>query len=128
MWRILVVEDSPTNMMLAVEVLRGAGHIPLEAVTATAGIDIARREHPDAILMDIQLPDMNGIEATRVLKADPTTRDIPIIAFTAFAMKGDEERMLEAGCDGYIAKPFHYKEFLAEMDAAVRRHRGEQPE
>jgi two-component system cell cycle response regulator DivK len=121
----LVVEDSPTNMMLAVEVLGSAGHVPIEAVTAAAGIDIARREHPDVILMDIQLPDMDGIEATRILKADPATRDIPIIAFTAFAMKGDEQRMLEAGCDGYIVKPIHYKEFLATMGEVVRRHRGE---
>jgi two-component system cell cycle response regulator DivK len=121
----LIVEDSPTNMMLAVEVLASAGHIPLEAVTASAGIDLAHREHPDAILMDIQLPDMDGIEATRILKADPATRDIPIIAFTAFAMKGDEQRMLDAGCDGYIAKPIRYKEFLASMEAVVRRHRGE---
>lgn len=128
MWRILIVEDSRTNMLLAVEVLASAGHIPLEAVTATAGIDIARREHPDAILMDIQLPGMNGIEATQILKADPATRNIPIIALTALAMKGDEQRMLEAGFDGYIAKPIHYKEFLAELEATVLRLHGERSE
>lgn len=127
MWRILIVEDSATNMLLTTEILSSAGHTPLEATTATAGIDMARREHPDAILMDIHLPDMNGIEATRILKADPQTQDIPIIALTALAMKGDDQRMLEAGCDGYIAKPIHYKEFLATMTDVVRRHRDEQP-
>lgn len=124
MSRILIVEDSRTNMMLAVEILGSAGHIPLEAMTAAAGIEIARREQPDAILMDIQLPDMNGIEATRILKADPATRDIPIIAVTACAMKGDEQSMLEAGCDGYIAKPIRYEQFLAAIAAAVRRRLG----
>lgn len=123
MWRILIIEDSPTNMLLTVEILSSAGHIPLEATTAAAGIDLARRECPDAILMDIHLPDMNGIEATRILKSDPQTRDIPVIALTALAMKGDDQRMLEAGCDGYIAKPIHYKEFLTTMTAVVRRNR-----
>lgn len=123
MWRILIIEDSPTNMLLTVEILSSAGHIPLEATTAADGIDLARREHPDAILMDIHLPDMNGIEATHILKTDPQTQDIPVIALTALAMKGDDQRMLEAGCDGYIAKPIHYKEFLATMTAVVRRNR-----
>lgn len=121
MWRVLVVEDSRTNMLLAVEVLKSAGHVPLEATTASAGIDIARRERPDAILMDIQLPDMSGIEATQILKADPVTGNIPIIACTALAMKGDEQRMLDAGCDGYVSKPIRYKKFLAVMSELLRR-------
>ncbi|MBI2380533.1 MAG: response regulator [Gammaproteobacteria bacterium] len=124
MWRILVVEDSRTNMMLTVEVLKNAGHIPLEAVTASASFDIARRDRPDAILMDIQLPDMSGIEAARVLKSDPATSHIPIIALTALAMKGDAERMQGAGFDGYISKPFRYKKFLAEMTDVIQHHRG----
>lgn len=115
MWRILVVEDSRTNMLLAIEILKSAGHIPLEAKTASAGIDIARRELPDAILMDIELPDMSGMEATQILKADPVTGNIPIVACTALAMKGDEQRMLDAGCDGYVSKPIRYKKFLAVM-------------
>lgn len=121
MWRTLVIEDSPTNMMLTLTILESAGHAVLTAARAAEGIEIARREAPDVILMDIQLPDMDGLEATRILKADPATRSIPVIALTAFAMDGDRERMLDAGCDGYIAKPIRYKEFLAEVDAVARR-------
>lgn len=119
--RILIIEDSPTNMMLAVAILESAGHTPIEAERATAGIEIARREHPDLILMDIQLPDIDGMEATRILKANPETQDIPIIAITAFAMKGDKERILEAGCDGYIEKPLRYKDLLVEIAAITDR-------
>lgn len=119
--RILIIEDSPTNMMLAVAVLESAGHTPIEAERASAGIEIAHLEHPDLILMDIQLPDMDGMEATRILKADPDTQDIPIIAVTAFAMKGDRERILEAGCDGYIEKPLRYRDLLIEIAAIADR-------
>lgn len=121
MSRILIVEDSPTNMMLAVAVLESAGHTLFQAGRAGEAIEIARREHPDIILMDIGLPDMDGMEATRILKAEPATQDIPVIALTAFAMKGDKERILGAGCDGYIEKPIRYKEFLAAVDAVTRR-------
>lgn len=121
MSRILIVEDSPTNMMLAVAVLESEGHTLLQAGRAGEAIEIARREHPDIILMDIGLPDMDGMEATRILKAEPGTKDIPIIALTAYAMKGDKERILDAGCDGYIEKPIRYKVFLAAVDAAVRQ-------
>lgn len=121
MSRILIVEDSPTNMMLAVAVLESEGHILLQAVRAGEAIEIARREHPDIILMDIGLPDMDGMEATRILKADAGTKGIPIIALTAYAMKGDKERILDAGCDGYIEKPIRYKDFLAAVDAAARQ-------
>lgn len=121
MARILIIEDSPTNMMLTVAVLESAGHVLFQATRAKAGIDIARMEHPDLILMDIQLPDLDGIEATRILKADPDTHEIPIIALTAFAMKGDRERILEAGCDGYVEKPMRYKEFLAEVATIAGR-------
>lgn len=121
MSRILIVEDSPTNMMLAVAVLESEGHTLLQAGRAGEAIEIARAEHPDIILMDIGLPDMDGMEATRILKAEPGTKDIPIIALTAYAMKGDKERILDAGCDGYIEKPIRYKDFLAAVDAATRR-------
>nr|WP_249931268.1 response regulator [Ramlibacter sp. 2FC] len=106
--------------MLAVAVLESEGHALLQAGRAGEAIAIARREHPDIILMDIGLPDMDGMEATRILKADPGTKDIPIIALTAYAMKGDKERILDAGCDGYIEKPIRYKNFLAAVDAAAR--------
>lgn len=119
--RILIIEDSPTNMMLAVAILESAGHMPIEAERALVGIEAARREHPDLILMDIHLPDIDGIEATRILKADPETRDIPVIAFTAFAMIGDRERILAAGCDGYIEKPIRYKDLLIEIAVILDR-------
>lgn len=115
MARILIVEDSPTNMMLSVDILESAGHAVFQANRANSGIELAQREQLDLILMDIQLPDMDGMEATRILKADPRTRDIPIIALTASAMKGDRERIMEAGCDGYIEKPIRYKDFLSEV-------------
>ncbi|MBI2305890.1 MAG: response regulator [Rhodocyclales bacterium] len=121
MARILIIDDSPTGMMLAVFVLEKAGHATLQAERAAQGIEIARREQPDLILMDIQLPDMDGIEATRILKADPATRDIPVIALSAYAMKGDEEKILIAGAAGYITKPIRYKDFQAQVAAATAR-------
>ncbi|MBA3338533.1 MAG: response regulator [Gemmatimonadaceae bacterium] len=119
MSRILIVEDNPTNMTLAVYLLESAGHAVLTATDAEAGLALARAEHPELILMDIQLPGMDGLQATGLLKADEATRDIPVIALTALAMKGDEERIRAAGCDGYIAKPMRYKEFLATVAAQL---------
>ena len=109
---VLVVEDNPANMTLAVFLLESAGHRVVRAVDAEAGLAIARAERPDLILMDIQLPGMDGLEATMLLKEDETTRAIPVVALTALAMKGDEERIRAAGCDGYIGKPMRYREFL----------------
>ncbi len=111
--KILIVEDNPTNMKLTSNVLTRVGcYEVLEARDAELGIRLARNERPDLILMDVQLPAMNGLMATRLLKDDQSTRDIPIIALTAFAMKDDERKMLSAGCDGYISKPIRYREFL----------------
>lgn len=115
MSRILVVEDNPTNMRFVVTVLENAGHQALQAEDAALGIRLAREALPDLIFMDIQLPGMDGLEASRQLKADPATRHIPIYALTAFAMKGDEEHILAAGCDGYLAKPVSYKDLLATV-------------
>ena len=112
MARILVVEDNVSNMALAVFLLQSAGHTVLTAVDAEAGLTLAQGEHPDLILMDIQLPGIDGLEATQLLKAGDETSSIPVIALTALAMKGDEERIRAAGCDGYIAKPLSYKNFL----------------
>jgi two-component system, cell cycle response regulator DivK len=117
--KILVVEDNTANMTLAVYLLESAGHTVLSATDAEAGLALARAEHPDLVLMDIQLPGMDGLEATAQLKADESTRAIPVIALTALAMKGDEERIRAAGCDGYIAKPMRYKEFLATVSAQL---------
>jgi two-component system, cell cycle response regulator DivK len=116
---VLIVEDNPTNMTLAVFLLQSAGHSVLTAADAEIGLTLARGQHPDLILMDIQLPGMDGLEATVLLKRDEATRDIPVIALTALAMKGDEERIRAAGCDGYIAKPMRYQEFLATIAAHV---------
>ena len=110
---ILLVEDNPTNMKLSTFILESAEYTVLPAVNAEVALTMARESRPDLILMDIQLPGMDGLEATALLKADEETRRIPVIALTALAMKGDEERILAAGCDGYIAKPLDYKAFLA---------------
>jgi len=119
MSKILIVEDSVANMKLAVFILQSAGHTVLCAADAETGLMMARENQPDLILMDIQLPGMDGLEATMQLKSGELTRDIPVIALTALAMKGDEERIRAAGCDGYIAKPLRYKEFLAVIATQV---------
>jgi two-component system cell cycle response regulator DivK len=118
---VLVVEDNPTNMTLAVFLLESAGHTVLTATDAELGLAIARALHPHLILMDIQLPGMDGLAATVLLKQDDATRGIPVIALTALAMKGDAERIRAAGCDGYIAKPLAYKDFLATIAAQLTR-------
>jgi two-component system cell cycle response regulator DivK len=112
---ILIVEDNAANMKLSTFVLESAGHHVLSATDAETGLALARAAHPDLILMDIQLPGMDGLEATALLKRDEATRAIPVVALTALAMKGDEERIRAAGCDGYIAKPMRYQEFLAAV-------------
>jgi two-component system, cell cycle response regulator DivK len=118
---VLLVEDNAANMALATFLLQSAGHLVLTAKDAEAALTLAREEHPELILMDIQLPGMDGLEATALLKRDETTRNIRVIALTALAMKGDEERIRAAGCDGYIAKPLAYKDFLATISAALAR-------
>ena len=116
---ILIVEDNATNMELSTFLLESADYTVLAATNAEIGLTLARDSHPDLILMDIQLPGMDGLQATALLKADEATRDIPVIALTALAMKGDEERILAAGCDGYIAKPLDYKDFLARIKSRL---------
>ena len=110
-----MVEDNPANLTLATFLLQSAGHTVVTAANAEIGLTLARAEQPDLILMDIQLPGMDGLQATGLLKADEATRAIPVVALTALAMKGDEERIRAAGCDGYIAKPMRYKDFLATV-------------
>ena len=116
MARVLIIEDNAANMKLAVLLLRNAGHVPLSAVDAETGIAVARADQPDLILMDVQLPAMDGLTATALLKQDPSTAHIPIIALTAMAMKYDEEKSQIAGCDAYIAKPLRYVELYAAID------------
>jgi two-component system cell cycle response regulator DivK len=117
--RILIVEDNPDNMTLTVLLLESEGHTAIRAVDAEAGLTLAHAQLPDLILMDIQLPGMDGLQATALLKADPATRAIPVIALTALAMLGDEERIRAAGCDGYICKPIRIHEFLAAIAARL---------
>jgi two-component system cell cycle response regulator DivK len=107
---ILIVEDNPKNLKLLRDVLQFRGYVISAAETAEAGVALAQAEPPSLILMDIQLPGMDGREAAQVLKADANTRHIPIIALTAFAMKGDRERLLADGFDGYISKPINIKD------------------
>ena len=109
--KILIVEDNPMNLELATDLLEAAGYVVIQAGTAEKGIKLARDESPDLILMDVGLPGMDGLEATGVLKQDPATKDIPVIAITAHAMKGDEEKALAAGCAGYITKPIDTRAF-----------------
>jgi two-component system cell cycle response regulator DivK len=112
----LIIEDNPANMKLAELLLRNAGHVALRAVDAETGMAMARATQPDLILMDIQLPGMDGLTATALLKQDASTAHIPVIALTAMAMKADQEKSQIAGCDGYIAKPLRHVELRAAID------------
>jgi two-component system cell cycle response regulator DivK len=119
MARILIIEDNSANMKLAVFLLETAGHAVICATDAEVGLMLARDEQPALILMDIQLPGMDGLEAVAQLKREEVTRSIPVIALTALAMKGDEERIRAAGCEGYIAKPIRYRDFLDAVTAQL---------
>ena len=112
---VLIVEDDPRNLRLVRDLLQVKGYETIEAVDGRQGVALAKEHHPKLILMDIQMPVMDGIQAAKILKADQDTKAIPIIAFTAYAMKGDEEKMREAGCDGYIPKPIDIKVFLKKV-------------
>lgn len=109
---VLIVEDNAQNMMMMRDLLQAQGYEVLQACTGRQGWDLARTHQPDLILMDIQLPDVSGLEVTKWLKADQALKSIPVVAVTAFAMKGDGELMLEMGCDGYLAKPISIPDFL----------------
>lgn len=124
--QVLVVEDTPANMKLVCMLLAKAGYRVLQADNAADGIALARAHQPELVLMDIQLPGMDGLTATRVLKEDAATCRIKVVALTAFAMKGDEERIIASGCDGYIAKPIQYQHFLAEV-ARILAARTQEP-
>ena len=109
---ILVIEDNELNMKLVRGILITNKYRVIEAVDAETGIQLTREHHPDLILMDIQLPGMDGLEATRIVKADPALNDIPVLALTSYAMQGDEEKAIAAGCDGYLSKPIDLQHFL----------------
>jgi two-component system cell cycle response regulator DivK len=116
---ILVVEDNPQNLKLAQLLLQKGGHTVLTADSGEGGLRVARVEHPELILMDVQMPGLDGLSVTQMLKQDPDTRDIKVVALTALAMKGDAERILAAGCDAYLAKPFQYNELMATVSRVL---------
>jgi len=111
----LIVEDNALNLKLMRDLLEASDIATLQTKDGTRALEMVREHRPDIILMDIQLPDVSGLDVTRQLKADPELCDIPIIAVTALALRGDEERVLEAGCDAYISKPISVAKFLAEV-------------
>ena len=109
---ILIVEDNDLNMKLLNDLLQAHGYSTLQTMDGRDVIKKAREHNPDLILMDIQLPEISGLEVTKMLKSDEALKSIPVIAVTAFAMKGDEEKLREGGCEGYIAKPISVPTFL----------------
>lgn len=118
---VLLVEDNEDNRIIYATALRYAGYGVLEAITGTQGVQQARDGAPDLILMDISVPELDGWEATAILKADPLTRHIPIVAVTAHALPDDAERSRKAGCDGYLAKPISPAALLTEVDRRFGR-------
>lgn len=118
--KVLIVEDNELNMKLFDDLLGAHGYDTVKTRDGTKVLDIARAEAPDLIIMDIQLPEVSGLEVTQRLKADETLKKIPVIAVTAFAMKGDEERIREGGCEDYVSKPISITDFMK----VVHKHLG----
>ena len=119
MARLLIIEDTENNRVLLTRRLRPCGHEILTAEDAETGLQLAKAEKPDLILMDVGLPGMDGWEATRQLKADPETAKIPVIALTAHAMQGDREKSVAAGCDEYETKPIDFPRLIAKVEALL---------
>jgi two-component system cell cycle response regulator DivK len=115
-----VVDDDPRNLRLAVTALEQAGHELLSAEGGAEGIEAALAHAPDLVLMDVQMPSMDGVSALRQMRAEPRTATLKVVALTALAMKGDAERLLAEGFDGYLEKPIRYKEFLASVAALLK--------
>ncbi|MGD9602874.1 MAG: response regulator [Gammaproteobacteria bacterium] len=118
---ILVVEDNPMNLKLARDVLEAKGYQVLAAENGEDGVTLARTAHPDLVLMDIQLPGIDGVEALARLRADPATAAVPVVAFTASVMAGDRSRVTAAGFDAFVAKPIELKSFLATLAKLLER-------
>ena len=117
MKKVLVVEDNSKNMYLICFILDRMGHMAIRAATGEEGVELALRERPDLVLMDIQLPGIDGQEATRRIRIHEAGRVVPIVAITSFAMTGDRERLLDAGCTGYIEKPINPETIMREIAA-----------
>ena len=125
--KILLVEDNEDNRMIYRTILAHHGYEVIEAVDGEEGVERARSELPDLILMDVSIPKMDGWQATRTLKVDSATAHIPIIALTAHAMASDREKALEAGCDGYLAKPVEPRQVAAEVERQIARAAAHRP-
>ena len=115
--RVLIVEDNELNMKLFHDLLEASGMTILQTRNGIDALEVAKRERPDLIVMDIQLPEMSGLEVTEKIKSDPDLAPIPVIAVTAFAMKGDEERIRAAGCEAYLSKPISIDRFISTVKA-----------
>ncbi|WP_108659141.1 response regulator [Acuticoccus kandeliae] len=113
--RVLIVEDNELNMKLFHDLLEASGMDILQTRNGIDALEVAKRERPDLIVMDIQLPEMSGLEVTERIKSDPDLKPIPVIAVTAFAMKGDEERIRAAGCEAYLSKPISIDRFISTV-------------
>jgi CheY-like chemotaxis protein len=118
-YNILIIEDDEMNLDMMIQRLELRGYRVLGAINGLDGIDLAREELPDLILMDVNLPEINGLEATRRLKAEPATRHIPVVALTAHAMAGDRDKALQAGCDDYETKPVNFQRLLSKIEALL---------
>ncbi|MCX9013875.1 MAG: response regulator [Candidatus Methanoperedens sp.] len=118
--KVLVVEDEPNNMKLMSIVLKKHGHEPVEAFTGQEGAEKAASSRPDLILMDIKLPDMDGLEVTRRIRKIKNMKDVPIIAITSYAMAGDREEVTKAGCNGYFEKPINPLTIMNEIEAILK--------
>jgi CheY-like chemotaxis protein len=117
--KILIIEDNLLNLELATDLLEANGFAVFSAQTAEEGLRLARELLPDLVLMDISLPGMDGLSATKNLKADPATRRLAVVGLTANAMKGDEEMARAAGCDGYLTKPIDTRSFIADVNRFI---------
>ena len=124
-YTVLIVEDNEKNRKLMRDLMRVHGYQYLEAEDGLAGVEAAREHHPDLILMDIQLPGLDGYSATRQLKADESTRAIPIVVVTSFAMQGEEERARQAGCDAYLSKPIDIHQLIATVQRFLPQDKSE---
>ena len=117
---VLIIEDNDKNLELVRDILQAKGYSTLEAGTAESGLELARREAPDLVLMDIQLPGMDGIQALKALRASPATSALPVVAITASVMMADREQIMRAGFDGFIEKPITVRSFLEVVEGALQ--------
>ena len=120
--KVLIVEDNPLNLELASDLLEASGFRVFHAGTAEEGLRIATESAPDVILMDVSLPGMDGLAATKAIKSNPATRHLTVVALTAHAMKGDEDLALNAGCDGYLAKPIDTRTFVKKVSNFITKY------